>query len=168
MDPILLAFIQFLLLLSGVAALVITFVILLLALIEGAGAMGAREWASTTGLIVASYVATAKDDDDPKGVKMFYLPSVSYTYFVNGMQQMGERLYFGSTRQRERAAAEKKLEKYPAGAAVTVYFDPAMPNKAALECRAPHATFLMWIALGVLALCVVSFALAFLLPGWVI
>jgi|SRR5581483_2857739 hypothetical protein len=168
MDPILLAFLQFALLLVGMSALIVMFVILLLAMIQGAPVQRARKWWSADGVIVTSYISAERDEENVKSTKIFYVPNVSYTYFVQGKQQLATRLHFGARQKRtQRDAAEKDLAPYPVGARVTVYYNPDNPQDAVLQIAAPAARRLGFSALGALAACVVACVVAFLLPGWV-
>jgi hypothetical protein len=168
MDPILLAFLQFALLLGSMSTLIAMFVILLLAMIQGAPVQGARKWLSTDGIIVTSYISSERDDENIKSPRIFYVPNVSYTYFAKGKQQLAKRLYFGARQKHtQRDAAAKDLAPYPVGMRVTVYYNPDNPQDAVLQIAAPSARRLGLSALGVFAVCVVACVVAFLLPGWV-
>ncbi|MGH9849160.1 MAG: DUF3592 domain-containing protein, partial [Blastocatellia bacterium] len=63
-----------------------------------------------------------------------YYPAVRYRYEVDGRTYSGKRLYFDEVASTERWAA-RLARKYPVGATVPVYFDPANPERALLEPR---------------------------------
>jgi hypothetical protein len=168
MNPLLLGFTEFLLLLAATGAFIAMIVILLLALIQNGSAMAARDWTSTDGVIVKSFISSERDDDDPKGLAVIYAPNVSYTYFAQGVQMVAHKIHFGSPiKHTARNSAEKKLAKYPVGAAVTVYYNPEVPSDAVLERTSPQAGRFGWLAVAVLVGGLVACAFAFLLPGWV-
>ena len=168
MDPMQVGFVQFLLLLLGMGMGIMMFVILLLALIQSAPAMSAREWASADGIVVQSFISTEHDDEDAKASRIYYVPNVAYTYFAQDIQQLGTRIHFGAHKKNTvREGAEKDLSAYPVGARVTVYYDPERPNNSVLKREAPAAGRLGLVALGVMFVCIVAFAAAFLLPNLV-
>lgn len=167
MDDVTLAFLQFVFLLLGTGALIVMMILLVIALMQAAPAMSAREWASANGMIVKAYVSSAQDDENPKSTKLWYVPHVSYTYFAQGTQFVAQRIYFGAPKKSgERSSAEKELVPYPVGALVTVYYNPEQPASAVLRRQAPNATKLLWIALGILLLGIFFCGSAFLLPTW--
>ncbi|MBI4671491.1 MAG: DUF3592 domain-containing protein [Chloroflexi bacterium] len=168
MNPLLLALVQFLLLLAGVGALIAMLILFLLSLIQGGSATGSRNWASAPGTIIASYLAYERDPQDPQGLKAYYVPNVVFEYAAQGQLQSASRIHFGApSKLARKRAAEHKLANYPVAARVTVYYNPDAPQDAVLERESPHARRIGLVALGVLAGGVVAFALAFLLPGWV-
>lgn len=145
------AFFQFILCLAAMGAFIAMMIILLLALIEGGQALGARQWASTNGAIVDVHIASERDDHDPKQVKMLYRPTVSYTYFVKGKQFVGNRIHFGApSKYGEKGPAEKAAALYSAGAPTTVFYDPEAPDSAVLKRESPAAGRLGKIALAVI------------------
>lgn len=168
MNPVTLGFIQFVLLLAGVGACIAVLIILLLAMIQAAPASSSRSWASTLGIIIASFVAYERDAQDPKGLKAYYVPNVVYEYIAGGERQNARRIHFGApSRMVHKSAAENKLANYPVGAQVNVFYNPDKPDDAVLERQAPEARRFGLVAVGVLASGLVACALAFLLPGWV-
>ncbi len=168
MNPVTLGLAQFVLLLAGVGAMIAVLIILLLAMIQAAPASNSREWMSTLGTIIASFIAYERDAQDPQGLKAYYVPNVAYEYTVRGKRQSARRIHFGApSRMAQKSAAENALAKYPVGARVDVFYNPDKPDDAVLERQAPEARRFGLVALGVLASGLVACALAFLLPGWV-
>ena len=90
----------------------------------------AQRWLDAPGKIVSSQVDRRGGSS---GRNQYYVPLVSYTYVVNGRERAGSRLRFGTARTRSRAAAEKLLAPYPAGAEIKVRYDPDNPDQSVLE-----------------------------------
>lgn len=168
MDLTTLAFLQFVCLLVGTGAMIVMLILLVIALIQAAPAMNAREWASANGMIIKAFVSSQADDENPKSAKVWYVPNVSYTYFADGVQYVAQRIYFGAPKKTAaRESAEQALTPYPVGAMVTVFYNPEYPASAVLRRQAPNATKLLWIALGIFLLGTFFCGLAFLLPTWI-
>jgi len=111
---------KFLLWFLSTGALIGALILLLLALIQAAPAMGAREWARANGIIVKAFISTQTDDENAKA-KLWYVPQVSYTYFARGAQYVAQRVHFGAPLKRAaRDRAEQELARWPIGARVTV------------------------------------------------
>jgi hypothetical protein len=75
-----------------------------------------------------------------------YLPQVVYTYVVDGASYQGERLRIGeSLISSDTRAAERIVARFPPGAGVTVYYNPADPADATLDPRATWGTRVLWM-----------------------
>jgi hypothetical protein len=111
-------------------------------------AEASQGWLSTTGQISESRVEHSLSTDSDGGNDS-YTPYVEYTYQVAGQDHTGRDLTFGFTQGYGKASkAQSMLEKYPAGAQVNVYYDPADPQKAVLERQA--GGFGAGLALGII------------------
>lgn len=117
-------------------------VLVVLALILGFGGVifynqkkkqAAASWVQTQGTVISSTIATERDRDSDGHVTTYYNPEVNYAYTVGGVEHRGHRIKFGFTRTQFSAQAAKTTEKYPQGAAVTVYYDPAKPQDSVLD-----------------------------------
>jgi hypothetical protein len=167
MSVVVIGFFQFVLLLGAMGAFIAMIIILLLALVEGAQALGARQWAGTSGAIVDVHITSALDEQDPKQVKILYRPVVSYIYFVKGKQYVGDRIAFGSPQKYpERAAAEKVAGSFNASVPVTVYYNPQAPTDAVLKRESPAAGRLGRIAVAVIGAGIFSFIAALFINQW--
>ena len=62
-----------------------------------------------------------------------YLPSVKYTYTVNGRSYTGRRITASDEYQKTLSGAKDILKKYPVGGEVSVYYDPADADTSLLE-----------------------------------
>ncbi|MBI3157971.1 MAG: DUF3592 domain-containing protein [Chloroflexi bacterium] len=89
----------------------------------------AQAWLSTTGTVLKSRVEVTGGDHAS------VTPVVVYQYQVEGQSYQAEQIRAGDMylAVRKRRTAYDLVDKYPVGAQVTVYYDPANPGMAALE-----------------------------------
>lgn len=110
----------------------------------------ARGWPSTPGKVVLSRpeVRDVKvmDSDREEGhrIEQRNFANVVYEYTVRGKTLRGNRVSIGEDRGNFEVA--ETLARYPAGKAVTVYYNPVHPDKAVLERDLPKG---MWGCLGI-------------------
>ena len=98
-------------------------------------------WPSAPGTILSSSVleTTSADED----VAATYSAAIQYRYEVMGVPYEGSRQYFGAKTSGGRKGAQQTVERYPAGAQVPVYYNPANHADAVLERQAKSATALL-------------------------
>ena len=128
-------FVRFMLVLAGAAFL--WAVVSHLSLVRRRRTMEAKSatWPSVTGRVIASS-ATEVDVDDIS----YCSPHVLYEYVVGGARYTSDRLSFGVTDLKDisREAVQGYVDAlFPAGADVTVYYDPDMPDSAVFD-RTPE------------------------------
>jgi len=92
---------------------------------------GTRTWEETPGTMEWSAVDTVTSCDD-EGCSDEYCVEVEYRYGSEG-QRSGDQLSTMEDCYESRRLAEKIVERYPAGADVTVYHHPDNINDAVLE-----------------------------------
>jgi hypothetical protein len=93
-------------------------------------ALEARAWPTAEGVMLASRL-TEERDAEGDGL---YQARVSYRFTANGQELVGHCAFFGdSGRTSWSMFARKIVAKYPAGARVTVHYDPSKPEQAVLE-----------------------------------
>lgn len=83
---------------------------------------------------------------------------VIYHYEVNGVPHVGERIGFNDVFYRSKEEARAALEPYPVNSTVTVYFDPAHPEKAILsrEYRSvARGIVIIYVCVALIAVCLV-------------
>lgn len=80
-------------------------------------------WVRTSGTVISATVQR-----NPVGTRRSETPLVLYAYQVDGQVFQGSRV-----KVRGLAEASGTLARYPAGACVTVFYDPADPANSALE-----------------------------------
>ncbi len=89
-----------------------------------------QTWVSTTGTVLMSNVQSKHT-----GRSHSYYPVVVYVYAVNGQSYQSQRIKAGEQflNVRVTGQAQATVARYPIGATVTVYYDPANPSECALE-----------------------------------
>jgi hypothetical protein len=89
----------------------------------------ALSWPSTTGTVVKSRVEVSGGDHTSVS------PRIIYQYEVNGTLYQAERIKAGDVHMRISTSrgAYDMVDRYPEGAAVTVFYNPMNPAEAALE-----------------------------------
>jgi Protein of unknown function (DUF3592) len=92
----------------------------------------ARAWPGTAGRIVESRVEAKTLPGDRPTIR--FAPRIVYEYAVNGRAHRSERIAFDEVFWSLAAlGAAAKVAGYPAGAEVTVYYNPQRPEEAVLE-----------------------------------
>jgi hypothetical protein len=93
-------------------------------------ASGRRAWPTARGAITRADLERLSPPDDPESIAL-YTPQVRFEYTA------GDQTYTGQTEDAKRAlareSAERIVARYPVGAAVTVRYDPARPQRATLS-----------------------------------
>ena len=95
-----------------------------------AAKQAAQSWPATTGTVLMSSVQSKRT-----GNSTSFYPAVVYQYTVNGQSYQGQRIKAGEQFLNIRIIgdAEATVRRYPSGAQVTVYYNPASPAESALE-----------------------------------
>jgi len=101
----------------------------------------ARGWTQTTGTVDSAEIIMRSDSE---GGSSPY-PHVVYSYRANGMALKNDHIQPGG--DVGGMVAYKTLKKYPVGAQVSVFYDPANPSDALLERDVPGYVRWLWIAL---------------------
>jgi len=98
-----------------------------------------KSWPTAPGVITSSDIHQSESD----GTTM-YSAEISYDFSVEDKPFSGSRITLNSGNSSTSSITEvkKDLQKYPVDAAVTVYYDPELPNNAVLE---PGADFFTYI-----------------------
>jgi hypothetical protein len=96
----------------------------------------AKSWPTAQGTVTRSGVrqGTSKDSDGDSSV--VHYPDVEYTYSAAGQEMSSERIGVGPGHSMSQGAAERIAARYPLGARVTVFYDPAKPDYGVLEAGA--------------------------------
>ncbi|MGC9353749.1 MAG: DUF3592 domain-containing protein [Mariniphaga sp.] len=92
-------------------------------------ALDSKEWPATEGTITHSEV-----DNWLKEGKSQYEARISYSYEVDGKKYNSTRIYSNGSYSGGNITKAKELaDKYPSGKTVDVYYDPELPESAALK-----------------------------------
>jgi hypothetical protein len=108
--------------------------------------LASQSWPATPGKVTESGTATATQRTSRGRTMVSHSSVVHYTYQVAGQDYTGTAVEFGD-QQRFQSAAEAVGARYPAGKAVTVYYDPASPGRAVLERALTFSTY-VWLVLS--------------------
>jgi hypothetical protein len=89
-----------------------------------------QTWPSTSGTVLMSTVQSKRT-----GRSRSIYPVVVYQYTVNGQNYQNQRIKAGEQFMSIRITGEAQATaaRYPVGATVTVYYNPANPAESALE-----------------------------------
>lgn len=103
----------------------------------------ANSWPSTMGTILMSMVQwRASGSNSTSGANY---PVVMYSYQAMGQAYQGNKVAPGP--EVGGMGANKVVARYPMGAQVTVYYNPANPSEALLERDTPGFVKVLWISL---------------------
>ena len=84
----------------------------------------AAQWPATPGRVIQSQLYWGKDADGKPSQEV----ALTYEYAVNGQTLRSTRVKFGFAPN-----PNQTVQKYPVGAAVQVFYNPAKPTEAVLE-----------------------------------
>jgi hypothetical protein len=96
----------------------------------------AARWTQTSGRIVKSGVETRRHQFPDSPVTVTNVPAVEYEFTVLGQKCRGTRISIGE--DSGGTNMEATLQRYPVGAVVNVYYDPANPKNCVLERDVPE------------------------------
>jgi Protein of unknown function (DUF3592) len=90
----------------------------------------AQSWPSTMGVVVASTIRVTRTHRSRSET-----PVVAYQYQVDGQPYVGKVVKAGEQffSARLHGDAQRTVDRYPVGAQVTVFYDPANPADSVLE-----------------------------------
>ncbi len=105
-------------------------------------------WPSVAGTVVSSQVkksTSSRGTGRKRRRSTSHSASIVYEYTVDSRKHTAKRVSFGATSS-SASSAREIVSRYPKGKAVTVYYDPADPERAVLEPGTSGGTY---IPLGV-------------------
>ena len=91
-----------------------------------------KDWTQTTGVIFFSMIEkiskTSKDSVE------CFKASIKYKYVVNGVEFIGNRVYFGSNAySADQSKAQNIVNNYPVGKTTTIYYNPLNHEDAVID-----------------------------------
>ena len=127
-------------------------------------ALATEAWPTVGGTITASRLDRQSRTQTRQGrrtARTTYTPVVDYTFDVGGKPLRGNKIFPGSTMSFDLGTAQDIVNRYQAGAPVTVHYNPADPTQAVLETSSRSANMLMimggvFIGIGVVMLLAVA------------
>ncbi len=121
--------------LLGITGAVMLAILLLATVVKMREVKAAQNWQTTRGKIIRSEIGHQKKRDLDDQERVLNVPAVAYEYTVNGQKFNAERISLAEIIPE--SEIEATVERYPVGAAVTVYYNPANPREAVLERALP-------------------------------
>ena len=113
-------------------------------------ASGAQEWSATRGVVVESYIRkTGAGNAGEAGDTDTYSPVVRYEYRVGSDPYASSKIGFGDLFYNW-YSAKSRVQAFPKGSSVTVYFDPEDPSIAVLDRTYPSVPIAMLGAIAAL------------------
>lgn len=105
----------------------------------------ASRWPAAQGTVLSSRAESRRMLTQTGGSRTMtvWSPLVEYSYRVGERDYHGSRVAFGPEVAGARDLAEQTVQRYPAGATVSVHYDPSNPSHATLE----TAMAFRWVAL---------------------
>lgn len=101
----------------------------------------AASWPEVTGRIISSQVThdtrTQTDSTGRETKTKVYEPRIRYSYDIGDMTYTCERVAYRNTHSPIKAKVQDIIDRYPAGAEVTVWYNPKNPLDAVLERSLP-------------------------------
>jgi len=114
-------------------------------------AQASRSWPSTTGRVLSADIVRYESRDEDRTHYTYHL-AVQYEYEVNGQRYVGDRVNIGPVRRNiNPRRSQEILARYPVGGNVTVYYNPANPQEAALEREAAHTNAILVLGIALIA-----------------
>ena len=107
--------------------------------------VAAQGWPTTAGRVRVSRVNVEKRYTVRRGFHEVSDAAVSYAYMVGGGRYTCDRITYAALNRSGTADATAVAERYPAGAPVTVHYNPADPSDAVLEVS---ITVWCWVAVA--------------------
>jgi hypothetical protein len=111
-------------------------------------AFTAQRWSSTTGVVIASYIrGTGAGNAGEAGDTTTYSPVVNYEYRVGSESYAGSRIGFGDFFYNW-YSSKARVQAFPKGSNVTVYFDTQDPISSVLDRTYPLVAIAMLTGIG--------------------
>ncbi len=119
----------------------------------------AAHWPSAAGVITKSQTRVVKETHTNQAATAKTVAALEYEFKVDGVRYRGAQIRAGD---RFGTVPEPEiLDRYPKGATVLVYYNPAAPNECGLETRLPYSAAKAWAFAAALFMAGVGAALAF-------
>jgi hypothetical protein len=120
----------------GVIFVIVGGIALAIGIVQYRDGEDTKSWTATTAQVTSTDIEqktdTRRDSDGTRRTSTTYTPIVHYEYTVDGTTYDGDRIKIGLGAGSE-GSARDIVERYPAGAEVTAYYDPGNPGSAVLE-----------------------------------
>jgi hypothetical protein len=112
-------------------------------------------WPTTLGQVIHNSVAESFAASD--GSVASYHPEITYSYKVHGQDYESSRIMIGAVPSGSQKSARDVTVRFPPGASVTVYYNPADPKESILERKSKSASASLVIGIVFIVLSIVTF-----------
>jgi hypothetical protein len=103
--------------------------------VQRSSGSGSETWPVASGVVLESAIAA-----DREAGRQRFRPVVRYRYEVNGQRYEGSRIQWAMDEGfRKYTRARRLLDRYRAGSAISVHYDPSRPGTAVLQTGSSHA-----------------------------
>jgi len=130
-----------LLIVLGSGAFLLGLALIIWILVTKRRGYGTPNWPTVTGQVLSA-TAVEIERETSDGLAATFTPIIRYEYEVAGTRHTSARLNFLSDEHgtfKDRRAAGQVVAKYPIGASVDVFYNPANRKQAALDVPKPAA-----------------------------
>lgn len=110
-----------------------------------------QTWPRVTGQIVESRWQNKLIAQSAARPSFKFIPKIEYSYTVGEKEFKGNTVSLSAFDEMDRSFAKTKLEQYPTGRQVLVYFNPSQPELSCLEQEKPSLGSLLGIIAGIVA-----------------
>jgi hypothetical protein len=111
-----------------------------------------RRWPRAPGVVISTGLRSMTHTES---AARSHRPVVRYRYTVDGKERQGDTLWVGRTEGGNEGWARSVLARYPVGAQVNVFHDPANPERTSLEAAvSPFGWALLVLGLIFLAIAI--------------
>jgi hypothetical protein len=120
-----------------------------LGLRQAARGRDTRQWTRTPGRILESRVEQVESADEQRRATFRFV--IRYEYDARGARRTSDQVWIGSSAvaaSDDAARAQSWVERFPAGAEVPVWFDPAEPGLAVLVPGTPRTQVVVLVVAG--------------------
>ncbi len=110
-----------------------------------------RTWTRMVGRVVESRVEEVPGDPEQGGSQ--WRLALRYAYEARGERRLSDQVWIGSRAigpSQDRTEPQRWVDRFPAGAEVTVWVDPADPGEAVIVPEQPRAQVAALLAVGLL------------------
>lgn len=108
-------------------------------------ANASRDWPSTSAEVISAEIKTGSGG--PRNSSIRYTPRITYRYTLDGKSYTSDRAAFVYSSSSDKARAF--IRRFPPGAQVAAYYDPADPSEAVLV-REGYGTLWIFVGFGLL------------------
>lgn len=136
----------------SVPFVIIALVLLVMGLKGRRTAAKSRSWPTTQGVVLGATIEAKRSSSSRGGTSTSYYPVVIYEYQIAGKIYHNNSLSVEGAMGGPAGRAQQKIMQYPAGATVTVHYNPDNPQQSGIEHSTGRSNILIGIAILILVI----------------